>query len=236
MEKLIYALWRDESVSREDFNRTLLGPVAQAIEPHVRALRVNVQDATVSGGNSPSFAMTNPQMEAIVQLWVDTAYPPRRKAIEEALRSVAKRAEGWLVSESTPLPNAKHPPARKGERTEGFSQIVFLPLPKGREREEWRASWQNFQTELACETQSTFEYVQNYVVRPLDDASPYVAIVEECFPHAALTDFEIYYDGPGDPEKAKANNAAMMQNVTRFMGEEGCDCFPTSQFDIKPIG
>jgi hypothetical protein len=29
------------------------------------------------------------------------------------------------------------------------------------------------------------------------------------------------------------NEAAMMQSVARFIGENGCDVFPTSQFEVK---
>ncbi|MFD2499323.1 hypothetical protein ACFSTI_11390 [Rhizorhabdus histidinilytica] len=86
--------------------------MAEAIAPHVHALRINVRDDRLPQGSNPVFVVTEPQMEAAVQLWVDTAYPPARAPIEAALATVASRIEGWLVAESTPLPNRLHPPGQ----------------------------------------------------------------------------------------------------------------------------
>jgi hypothetical protein len=233
MEKLIYALWRDESTLRTAFNAELLGPVAKAILPHVRGLRINVQEESVAGGNSARFVVTDPQMEAVVQIWVDSAYAPARAPIEAALTSVSPRIEGWLVSESAPLPNRAHPP-QPGKATEGFSQVVFFERPADLPFETWQRNWQNDHTVVAVETQSTFEYVQHLVVRPVTEgAAPYAAFVEECFPMAALTDPEAFYDAVGVPGRLEANYARMMASCGRFMGPAGGDCIPTRQYDIK---
>lgn len=231
MEKLIYALWRDPGTPREAYNERLFGEVAQAIAPNVRALRLNVQDETVREGNSSFFVVTDPQMEAVAQIWVDTAYSPARVPIEAALGRVASRIEGWLVAESMPLPNTVHPP---GLPTAGFSQIVFIEKPAALDHETWRRTWQDGHTAVAVETQSSFEYVQNLVVRPLTaGAAPYAAIVEECFPLAARRDKGLFYDAAGDPAKEAANEARMMTSCANFIGEKGCDCIPMRQYQIK---
>ena len=233
MEKLIYALWRPAATPREAFNRQLLGLVAEAVRPQVLGLRINVQDGTVAQGTSPRFVVTQPQMEAVVQLWVATAYPPARGAIEQALASVSSRVEGWLVCESTPLPNIKHPP-QPGARTEGFSQVVFFERPADLPYDTWRRNWQDDHTAVAIETQTNFEYVQNLVVRPLTpNAPPFAAIVEECFPLAALEDQALYFNAVDDRAQFEANYARMMASCARFMGPAGGDCIPTSQYDIK---
>lgn len=233
MEKVIYALWRDAGVARERFNEALLGPVAGAILPHVRALRINVQDESVAHGTNPRFQVTDPQMEAVVQLWLDTAYPPARAEVEAALAQVAGRVEGWLVAESAPLPNRAHPPGRP---TAGFSQVVFIERPRGSDHETWRRAWQDGHTAVAVETQSNFEYVQNLVVRPVTPgAGAYDAIVEECFPFEALADKAIYYDAVGDPARLDANEARMIASCATFMGEQGCDCIPMRQYELKTL-
>jgi hypothetical protein len=235
MEKLIYALWRDPAEPRDAFNKRLLGPVADAVRPHVRALRVNVQDDTVEGGTNPRFVVTNPQMEAVVQVWVDTAYPPARAPIEAALADLGERLEGWLVCESVPLPNRTHPP-RSGEPTDGFSQVVFFERPTTLDAETWRRHWQDDHTAVATDTQSNFEYIQNLIVRPLTGgAASYAAIVEECFPADAINDRSIYYDAVGDPPKLDANYAQMMQSCSRFMGPAGGDCIPMRQYDLLSL-
>ena len=233
MEKLIYALWRDEAEPRPAFNARLLGPVANAIAGHVRGLRINVQDDSVAGGTNPRFVVTDPQMEAVVQLWVDTAYPPARAPIEAALAGAGVRIEGWLVSESVPLPNRAHPPRGSGP-TEGFSQMVFFERPDALDFETWRRNWQDKHTAVATETQSNFEYVQNLVVRPLTPgAAPFAAIVEECFTLAAVEDRELYFDASGDPERLEAHYARMMESCAGFMGPAGGDCIPTRQYEVK---
>jgi hypothetical protein len=233
MEKLIYALWRDDAMPRAAFNATLLGEVAEAVLPNVRALRVNVQDDSVAGGSSPHFVVTSPQMEAVVQLWVDTAFPPAKAPIEAALGQVAARLEGWLVAESVPLPNRLHP---SGRPTEGFSQVVFIERPAALDQETWRRHWQDGHTPVAVETQSNFEYVQNLVVRPVTPvAAPYAAIVEECFPLGARNDEALFYDAVGDPARQEANEARMMASCAAFIGEQGCDCIPMRQYEMKVI-
>ncbi|WP_157216862.1 EthD domain-containing protein [Flavisphingomonas formosensis] len=234
MEKLIYALWRDPAETRESFNARLKNEIAPKLAGLVKALRINIQDEPVSGGNSPRFVATDPQMEAVVQIWVDTAYDPWRAPID-ALIGEAGRWEAWLVAESNPLPNDRYPP-EAGKRTEGFSQIVFLTKPAHLEHAEWRAIWQGLHTAPAIDTQDTFEYVQNLIVRPLTAQSAgYVAIIEECFPYAALNDQGVYYDAPGQPEKQAANYKAMMDSCARFIGDVPVDCMPTSQYDVKPL-
>lgn len=231
MEKLIYALWRDPDMTREGFNERLLGEVADAVAPHVRSLRINVQDETVREGDSSFFVVTNPQMEAVAQVWIDSAFPPRRAPIEAALLEVASRIEGWLVAESMPVINTTHP---AGRPTDGLSQIVFIERPEGVEHETWRQHWQNGHTDTAIETQSSFEYSQNLVVRPLTgDSVPYAAIVEEMFPLEARRNKALFYDAVGDPAKLAANEARMMASCANFIGEKGCDCIPMRQYQIK---
>jgi hypothetical protein len=233
MEKIIYALWKTESMAAEIFNSRLHSRLAPALAAQVLRLRLNLRDEAVQGGTSPCFSAFNPSPDAVIQLWVNTAYPLARTGIDAAMAEHCGRYGAWLVCESTPLPNADYPP-QPGERTPGFSQIAFVLRPPGMTHEAWRDAWQNFHTRLALDTQSTFEYVQNLVVRPLIHNGPEVwAIVEECFPAEALTDRTIYYASPGNLQGADKNEAAMMQSVARFIGENGCDVFPTSQFEVN---
>lgn len=235
MEKIVYALWRDPATEREMFNNRLRSEIAPRLAVLAKAVRVNVQDAEVAGGNSPRMAATNPQMDAVIQLWVDSANDPARAPVDAIIAEVAPRYAAWLVCESTALPNTLHPP-RAGERTEGFSQMVFLGLPPRLSWNAWLQIWRRDQTPVAVETQSNFEYVQNLIVRPLTYGAPdYAAIIEECFPYAALSDEAVYFDAPGDPAKLAANQQRMMETCARFIDFDRIDCIPTSQFEVKPL-
>ena len=232
MEKLIYALWRKESQPREAFNAQLLEDCNQLCAI-ARGVRINLQDSSVAGGTAPRLVATEPQMEAIVQLWVDAASQARCTSIESALAPVGSKTEGWLVCEATPMVNES---CGAGTPTDGFSQIALLQKPATLDHETWRSHWQNLHTQVAVETQSTFEYVQNLIVRPVSDvAGPYVAIVEECFPSAALTDASVYFNAVGNPHALAAHTQQMMESCGHFMDMSGCDCIPTRQYEIKPL-
>ena len=236
MEKIVYALWRDRSEPRDAFNARLLGEVASQLTPMVHALRINVQDDAVATGTSPRITSTRPQMEAVIQLWLDSANDAARAGVDAIVAEAAPRHAAWLASESTVLPNRLHPPA-PGARTEGFSQIVFLGLPPRLGWTAWRDIWERQHSAVAVDTQANFEYVQNLIVRPLTyDAPPYVAMIEECFPAAALHDEAVYFDAVGDAGRLAEHQRLMMESCARFIDFDRIDCIPTSQFDIRRHG
>ncbi len=233
MEKIIYALWKPRGMTEETFAERLHHRLAPMLTPLVHHLRLNLRDSSVRGGNSPCFSVLRPSPDALVQLWVNTAYPPTRAGIDAAMIEYCGHCHAWLVCESTPLPNTAFPP-NPGQRTEGFAQIALLLAPSGLEHSVWRHHWQDQHTRQALDLQAIFEYRQNLVVRALTPGAPEIwAIVEECFPIDALTDRTLYYAHPGDPQGTDANEAAMMRSCEGFIGANGCDVFPTSQYDIR---
>lgn len=235
MEKIIYALWYDAGADRDQLNERVKNEIAGKLSEHALSVRVNIQDESVAGGSSPRLVSTRPQMDAVIQLWVHTAHDPQRQPIDEIIGSVSGRHAAWLVSEATILPNVDHTPTI-GDRTYGFSQMVFLGLPPRLTPNGWREAWHKLHTPVAVVTQSNFEYIQNLVIRPLTYGAPdYVAIVEECFPPEALNDEAAFYDAVGNPAKLAENQQAMMESCGRFMDFDRVDCIPTSQFDIKTL-
>lgn len=87
---------------------------------------------------------------------------------------------------------------------------------------------------MAIDTQDNFLYVQNVVVRPLTHAAPvYDAIVEECFPDAAMTDPHAFFDAVGDADKLQRNVQAMMESCQRFIDFDKIDVLPSSQYVIR---
>ena len=229
MEKVIYLVWRDAAQNAADFATTLRAAGAALRAAGARQLRVNVADADVARAIGLRQVMLKPQPEALVQAWVDTAIAKFREPLDQAVGACGRMA-AYLVTESQPIVNAKHP-ARTGERTFGFAQVALLRKPLSLTREAWLDVWHNSHTTVAIETQSTFEYLQNVVIRPLTpDAPPVDAIVEECFPPEAMTDFKAFFDAPGDEKKFKANFQRMIASVSRFIEPGQLDVIPTSQY------
>jgi hypothetical protein len=231
MEKIVYSLWREPSVSREQFNANLLELAAQ-LKDNVHGLRVNIQDQQVAGGSAPIYKSSEPQMEAFVQVWVDTALDFKRKAIDEQIARVAPRQEAWLVSESVPIVNES--PVVPGQRTEAYTHMAVISVPPRLTWQAWRDAWQTRHTIVAIETQSNFEYVQNLIVRPLTYTAPsYAAFIEESFPMEAMHDDAVFHDAVGDPEKYERNRQKLFESTFTFVDEGYFDLIPVGQYIFK---
>jgi hypothetical protein len=151
----------------------------------------------------------------MVSYWVEAAG-------EEGVHAgVLPAVDGWswhgyLVTESVQLTGP--PPPVDGSRCTGFTQIVPLAVPRHLSWAEWRRRWQGAHTAVAIDTQSSFRYVQNLVVRPLDDGAPaFAAVVEESFPLAAASDTAVFYDAEGDAERLADNTRRMMESCSNFI-------------------
>jgi hypothetical protein len=230
MEKVVYVLWRPDGDSVEAFADRLRGDVARSLlDLGVLGLQVNVADEAVAAA-MVRLVEIDPQMEAVVSVWVETIMDSFRRPVETVLAGATSRVAGYLVTESTPLRNTTRV-AALGSRTDGFSNIAFLRRPDRLTRDAWLDAWQNGHSQLAIDTQSTFGYTQNVVVRPLTPEAPaFDGIVEELFPPEALTDLHAFFDAIGDDEKLNANMTAMGQSTDRFGASESIDVVPTSQY------
>ena len=226
MEKVIYALRdADEGNLKERLPDALsfLG---------CKNLRINLQDADVVPGAGLIQKCGDQLPNAVAQCWMPSANPIFRKAVDQTIAETCTSFDAWLVAESTIIENVDHSPAR-AERTAGFSQMAFLTLPEKLDWAAWRAVWRDYHTQVAIDTQSNFEYVQNLVVEPLTDgAPPFIAIVEECFPIEALTDPLVFFDAVGDQGKFEKNLEIMMESCGRFIEPGTIDVFPSSQYNF----
>ncbi len=233
MEKVIYLLWRDAATEAETFAQRLRSELtAKLKDVGVRGARLNLQDEAVKPAAGLRQLCMKPPFDAVLQLWIDSAVTHLRQPIDAVVAAHAGSMAAYLVTESQPLRNLKYPP-RSGARTEGFAQMAVLRRPSRLDYVAWIDIWHNFHTRIAIETQSTFEYVQNVIVRPLTPDAPAIdAIVEECFPQAAMTDYKVYFEAPGDDEKFKRNLARMMDSVGRFIDPGTIDVLPTSQYQL----
>lgn len=231
MEKVIYLVWRDPGTPAADWSATLRGAVTSRLaDTGATGVQVNVADDAVAGALM-RLAALDPQPEAVVGLWVDSARDAARRPFDEALAAGpgTARVAAYLVTESVPLRNTAHP-AAPGERTEGFANIALLRRPGGMTHDEWIDAWHNGHTDVANETQSTFGYVQNVVARPLTRDVPAVdGIVEELFPIEALTSLHAFFAAADDDELAR-NLERMTESTARFGADRDIDVIPTSRY------
>ena len=232
MEKVIAALWAAPDEDRAAFSARLLTALPAALTAAgASKVRLNVRDAAVQPAHRLIQQWQDPQQDAAVQFWVPSANALFRADIDAVLAAHCHRFAAWLVAESTIIPNTAHP-VSSGTRGWGWSQASFITFRPDLPRIEAIKVWHSHHTRVAIDTQANFEYVQNLIVRPLtDDAPPYDAFVEECFPVEAMTDPAAFFAAVGDPAKLQANLATMMDSCGRFIDFTRIDIIPTSQYD-----
>ncbi|MEB3022181.1 EthD domain-containing protein [[Mycobacterium] crassicus] len=214
----MYALWGP------DLDRTLHTP---DLRESIRAagatrLQVNVDDADVAPTRLRINAFDTP-VNAVVSVWTE-AEP---SAISELLSGVADRCVGWEVEETVRL---VPPPVADGQRAPALAQIGLLRIPADLTPEEWLHRWQGQHTAVAIETQATFGYIQNRVLRAVRGGERVDALVEELFPMAAMTDPHAFYGSGGDDAELRRRLGLMIESVTRFGAHVNLDSIPTSRY------
>jgi len=232
MEKMVYSFWhpgKDIKALRDDLVQNL-GPKLKA-QAGVHGVQINIADEflDVPGGLQPMFRQ-QPSVQGIFNIWVDTSF--WRQPLEQLLAQHVAGFHGYSVVESKPLVNTQRS-AQPGQRLDALSQIVFLEKPEAMEHQAWLADWLNRHTRVAIDTQSTFGYVQNVVLRPLTPNAPAThGIIEELFPFEAFTSPHAFYDAVGDEETLKRHFKAMMDSCASFIDRDRMDIIHTSQYII----
>jgi hypothetical protein len=226
MEKIVCALWRKDGEDAEAFAARLREALPPALEEAgARGIRLNLRDAAVAPASGLIQQWQEPQQDAVVQFWLPSANARFRAPVDAVLANHTGHFAAWLVSESTIIAN-------DGD-TRGWSQASFITFRHDIPRDQAIAHWHGHHTQVAIETQSDFEYVQNMIVMPLTANAPaYDAFVEECFPDEAMSDPAAFFDAVGDPVRFDANLSAMMQSCKAFIDFARIDVIPTSQYDF----
>jgi hypothetical protein len=236
VQKVVYVVWRPAALPPREFNALLQSDVApKLLAAGARGLTLNLQDEAVRDAERVRQVCTRPQMEALAQVWMDSAIERFRKGFDDALLGAGLRIAAYLVQESVPIVNQRHPPVA-GRRTAGFAQIAFFARPPRLTYDGWLEIWQRDHTGVAIDTQANFYYAQNVVTRPLTYAAPPIdAMVEECFPAAAMADPMAFFAAAGDKARYEKHLKIMMESCVRFIDFDKIDVIPTSQYVVKPL-
>jgi len=231
VEKLAYVVWRRGAEADERFATRLLEELAPRLRARAARLRISVVDADVAAGAKLHLGKLSPAPAGLVSFWIEQSQ--ERGECEKLLGAACGRMAGYLVVESRPLVNDARR-ASAGSRTPGFALVSCIEAKNGLDKDEFIRLWYTVQRDTAIETQSTFGYVRNEVVRALTaDAPPWDAIVEENFPVAALADPAAFYDAVGDPAKLRRNQERMFRAVERFIALDRIESHPMSEYDFS---
>lgn len=228
MEKICSVLWKQEGVSDDAFRDALLAEAPALARAGARKLRMSVVDGHVAAGAKVRVGRMDPPKAAFVGYWVDEA--DARVEIESRLARRAAKLNSFLVVESEPIPNTKHV-APLGERTPGFNLVTCIEPKAGLAYDEFIERWHKEHRVVALETQSTFGYVRNEIVRALTPGAPrWAAIVEEHFPIEALTDPLVWYAADGSKERYRKHLERMIQSCAAFLAMDRVEAHPMSEY------
>lgn len=230
MEKLVYMLWKPDAVSALDFGARLRALAPELTMAGASAIALNVVDEQVGHALEARITRLEPPLAGALSFWLDCA--DDRASCERLLGSVTARTAGYLVVESVPLRNTTSV-AALGARTPGINMVTCIEQPARLTYDAWIAHWHGHHKQVALETQCTFLYIRNVVVRTLTaDAPPWAGIVEEGFPAEAVTDPRIWYRADGSEERFRANLQRMIESVNAFLDIDRVESHPMSQYRL----
>ena len=228
MEKICSVLWKPARTSDDAFRDALLGAAPELAKAGAQRLRIAVVDAHVAAGTKVRISRMDAPKAAVVGYWVHEA--DARTGIEAQLAQRAEKLASYLVVESEPIRNTERV-APIGQRTPGFDLVTCIEPKDGLSYAEFLERWHKEHRAVALETQSTFGYARNEIVRALTPGSPgWAAIVEEHFPLEALTDPMVWYAAKGSQETFQRNFKRMMDSCSAFLALDRVDSHPMSEY------
>lgn len=227
MEKVIVVL---RSTDDDWCADRIRGPVIQQLlDLDLSGVTANVRDASVRESRM-TLTTLDPPIQGFVSLWTQQSYGA---AVGRAIELLCQEVEGaaaYLVTESVPMAAPKTTP---GERTTGLANIAVLRCPPDLDEATWLQRWQLDHTPVAIETQATFGYVQNYVVRALTADAPAIsAIVEELFPIEAVRSLHAFF-GAADDADLESRLGKMVASTAAFGANVNIDTVPTSRYVFR---
>ncbi len=224
MQKLFYLLFDDANADGTRLRESLCNTAVPAMRSS-GAMEISVFgcDADVAAG-SP-VRRSDPPIRAMMSFWLHDAAD--RGPAEEVLATLVRGIAGYLVIESRPMIHLRP----KGRRTEGMKQITCIMKRPDLCQEEFIRIWHNDHREVAIETQSTFGYVRNEIVRRLTPDAPslWTAIIEESFPIEALDDPMVFFDSKTQQE-CETNLKRMMESCGRFLSFDSLEVTFVSEY------
>jgi len=229
MEKIIAVSWKPASVSDADFGKQLREVAPELARLGAMQVRVNVVDEHVEAGVDARVGSMDPPKAACITFWLDCA-DDLHGPLLATLESRSERVAAYLVVESIPKHNTEHL-APRGERTPGFNLVTAIVPKEGISYDEFLSLWHDEHRKVAVETQSTFAYIRNEIVRALTPGAPdWAAMVEESFPIEALTDQSVWYAAEGDPARHKENLRRMIESCAAFLALDRVESHPMSEY------
>lgn len=226
MEKLAYLLWDEASAGNALRDRLLATLPRSLADEGASQVKVLVTDSDVEEGENLHMGAQVPH--ALVSYWLECVQD--RGPAEAKIAEVCARSAGYLVVESQPL-RAETPAGGIGKRMPGFTLVGCIEPEEGVSQADFIRIWETVHRDVAIETQSTFSYIRNEVVRPLTANAPaWGGIIEEGFPVEALRNPQAFYDAVGNEALYQKNLKRMIESCSAFLSMSKVDSHPMSEY------
>jgi len=227
MYKVMFFLKKPTAIDTAAFFKKMTSSISPFLADFDQ-VRLAIHDDDIAAAKP--FAMVSSSHAKDAVLSVVNFAPVDINAVLEAIKPLVDEVQIYALKEYLPL--SIDAPLN---RLQGMSQIALLKKPKHLSQDEWLDIWLNTHTQVAIETQSTFSYRQNVVVKHIQSAGgvSYDAIVEEQFPSAAMTDRQVFFNSPNDEQQYRKNEKRMIDSVSRFVDFTQFECFPMSEYRLK---
>jgi hypothetical protein len=225
MEKLVYLLRVAETVRGQSLRAALLEKAALKLRTAgAMQIGISIDDEAVAAGAGVRIRRADPPIRALVSFWMHNA--DDREACESALAECSEDLSGYLVAESRPM----RFDVPKGQRAPGTNLVTCIRKRPDLNDDSFFDLWNNEHKKVALETQSTFAYTRNAVLRALTpSAHPWDGVVEESFPLEALSDPKVWYDCDSDAEYQK-RLSRMIGSVKGFLDLSDMESIPMSEY------
>ncbi|CAJ1504404.1 EthD domain-containing protein [[Mycobacterium] kokjensenii] len=214
----------------DEWCANMRGPVAEKLLGlGLPGLAVNVRDELVRD-SMMTLTTLEPPAAAVISIWTQQYYGEQTRAAIAAVEAESEAVAAYLVTESMPMPP---PDLGEGRRTRGLANVALLRRPADLDEATWLHRWHIDHTQIAIDTQATFGYTQNVVIRALTEDAPNIdAIVEENFPDEAVSDPYAFY-GAADEADLGQRVQKMVESISRFGAHLNIDTVPTSRYAFR---
>lgn len=228
MQKFIFVLFQKSRLENlYPFSTNTLS-IAKDLISDLKVGRFQINDISGAIEKGSHHRQVNHSFQPIgvLTLWFESFNNIELKNLITNLQKVFDDVWYFAVDEKVVLNNK----AIDGENS--FTQYALISKHANISKITFFDHWQNIHTEIAINTQSTFSYIQNTITQDFSqDHAPFLAIVEESFPIAALEDPAIFYNADSQ-EVLEKNIARMMESCQKFLNFEEIIVFPTKQLNL----
>ena len=228
MQKFIFVLFQKSHLENLYPFTTNTLSITQGLIADLKVSRFQLNDISGAIEKGSHHRQVNHSFQPIgvLTLWFESLNKVDLKKLISNLQKVFDDVWYFEVDEKVVLNNLPI----DGENS--FTQYALISKHSNMSKTAFFDHWQDVHTEIAINTQSTFSYIQNTITQDFSqNHAPFLAIVEESFPIAALEDPAIFYNADSK-EVLEKNIARMMESCQKFLNFEEIIVFPTKQLNL----